>query len=150
MLLLLGNLIKVKQVLFFSWDWQQHLLGWRWEVSVPVSHAMILLVATDLTSCTPVFYFSLLRKLLETLHKGLCHISVVLPIPWNLSDCHDPGICSTDQSSDTDWLTPRGKDLETSWHKMPAIQQWDLLCIISFKTTLFFSYLIAWSRIETA
>lgn len=147
--------MKVKLVLFFCWDWQQHHLRWWREVSVPVSHAMILLIATDLASCMPVFYFSLLSKILKTLAKGLCQVFVVLPNPWILSDCHDPGTCSANQSSDTDQLTSfgcgaHGEDFETSWYKVPAIQQWDLLCIINFKTAPLCRYLMAWSRKETA
>lgn len=154
MLLLLGKLMKVKLFLFFCWDWQQHLLGWWWEVSVPVSNVMILLIATDLNSCVTLFYFSLLSKLLEILAKGLCQVFVLLPVPWILSDCLDSGTCSTDQPNVTDWLTSfgceaHGEDFETSCYKMPATQQWDLLCIINFKTALLSSYLLAWSRKET-
>lgn len=154
MLLLVGKLMKVKLVLFFCWDWQQHLLGWWWEVSVPVSHIMILPIATDLKNCMTLFHFSLLSKLLEISAKGFWQVFVLLPIPWIVSDFRDSGTCSTDQSSDTDWLTSfgceaHGEDFETPWYKMAATQQWDLLCIINSKTALLSSYLLAWSRKET-
>lgn len=143
------NFMKVQLVLFSCGGWQQHLPGWWWEVSVAVPHVMILLTATDLASCVTVFCFSLLSKLSETAAKGLCQVSVVLPIPWILSGCHDLGTRSTDQSSDTDWFTSHGEDFETSWYEMPAVQQRHLLCIINFKTTLLFGCLMAWSQKDT-
>lgn len=143
------NFMPVQLVLFFCWGWQQHLLRWWWEVSVAVSHITILLIATDLASCVTVFCFSLLSKLVETSAKGLCQVFVVLPAPWILSGCHDPGTWSTDQSSDTDWFTSHGEDFETFWYEMPAVRQWHLLCIINFKTTLLLGCLMARSQKDT-